>query len=131
MNCATTSESKRRVLIVGNGQDSSELLALQAAFRRCDLRMVTDGAAALQVVETFDPDLVLLDMVQGQPRGHGVARDLKNRGCRARIIGIAPTSPKRDTSGDCDIVIGKAVFVAVIDALAQNLGLQESSDLSP
>jgi CheY-like chemotaxis protein len=134
MHSATTKENTQRILVVGDAQDSPEMRALRVAFRKCDVRIATDGAAAIRIAESFEPDLILLDMIRGELDGAAVARTLKNGRTRARIIGIAASvEPNRHAVShvDCDVVIAKPAFAAVIDILSKELGPSESTERSP
>ena len=133
MNSALLKENTRRILVVGPFEESSQVSALRVAFRKCDVRVATDGATAAQVAQAFDPDLILLDMVHTAFDGAVVARTLKNSS-RARIIGIAASvEPNRHTAShaDCDVLIAKPVFAAVIAALSREMGANEGNELSP
>ena len=46
----------------------------------------TDGYQAIDVCETYDPDIVLLDITMPGRDGFQTARDLRQRACRARIV---------------------------------------------
>lgn len=46
----------------------------------------TDGYQAVDVCERCDPDMVLLDITMPGRDGFQTARDLRQRGCRARIV---------------------------------------------
>jgi len=52
-----------RILIVDDQEDARRLLAAHLEGELCELRSVGDGLEAMQVMETFAPDLVLLDLI--------------------------------------------------------------------
>jgi DNA-binding NarL/FixJ family response regulator len=48
--------------------------------------MVSDGRIALNTALALQPDLVVLDISMPEMSGIEVARELKRRGCRSRIV---------------------------------------------
>jgi signal transduction histidine kinase/ActR/RegA family two-component response regulator len=85
---ATTSSAKssepinpvrapRRVLIVDDNEDAAELMAESLSHAGHATRVAYDGERALEVVDEFDPEYVILDI--GLPRidGYEVARRLR------------------------------------------------------
>lgn len=70
------SQGQRRVLVVDDYQDLADSLALMLRALGADARAVYDGEAALQSVEEFQPDLILLDLGLPGLTGLDVARTL-------------------------------------------------------
>jgi signal transduction histidine kinase len=81
----------QRILVADDNHDAAEALALQLQLAGHDVRAAHDGAEALAVATTFDPDIVLLDL--GMPRmdGYEVAREFRRRPRRPRVTLIALT----------------------------------------
>jgi CheY-like chemotaxis protein len=52
-----------RILIVEDEEDARRLLAAHLEGEPCELRTAGNGQEALEVIETFAPDLVLLDLI--------------------------------------------------------------------
>ena len=52
-----------KILIVDDEEDSRRLLASLLQDRPCEFRASANGVEALQQMETFPPDLVLLDLI--------------------------------------------------------------------
>ena len=65
------------VLVVDDNLDSAESLATMLALMGCETHTVHDGVEAVKAAQTFQPDLVMLDI--GLPRltGHEVARHIR------------------------------------------------------
>jgi DNA-binding response OmpR family regulator len=52
------------------------------------VRVAHDGAQALSAAQSFDADLVLLDLGLPEMDGFEVARRLRGAACRARLIAV-------------------------------------------
>ncbi len=52
-----------RILIVEDEEDSRRMLTAHLEAERCELRTAANGRAALEIMEAFPPDLVLLDLI--------------------------------------------------------------------
>jgi signal transduction histidine kinase/ActR/RegA family two-component response regulator len=77
---AATTTSRRRVLIVDDNAAAARMLSLLlSTFGGHEIQIAHDGPEALEIVERFQPELVLLDL--GLPRmdGYEVARRLRER----------------------------------------------------
>ena len=66
-----------RVLVVDDNADAAESLALLLQFAGHDVRVCHEGAAALAEAETFQPEVVLLDIGLPGMDGYEVARRLR------------------------------------------------------
>jgi CheY-like chemotaxis protein len=75
----------RRVLVVDDNSDSVELLAEALAEMGNEVRATGDGPSALQLVETFVPDIALLDIGLPVMEGYELA------GLLRRIPGLTHT----------------------------------------
>jgi signal transduction histidine kinase/DNA-binding response OmpR family regulator len=75
-----------RVLVVDDNVDAAESLALLLRMMGQVVRTVHDGVSALGAAESFQPDVVLLDI--GLPRmdGYEVARQLRQRGLTDTLL---------------------------------------------
>src|SRR5260221_4058208 len=65
------------VLVVDDGVANRELIQAYLAGIDCTVRLVEDGAAALEAIETVAPDLVLLDVQMPGIDGYEVCRRIK------------------------------------------------------
>jgi len=65
------------VLVVDDGVANRELIQAYLAGIDCTVRLVEDGPAALEAIETVAPDLVLLDVQMPGMDGYEVCRRIK------------------------------------------------------
>ena len=68
-----------RILVVDDVPENVRLLEAVLAPRGYDVVSAADGRAALQLAESTDPDLVLLDIVMPELDGYEVCRRLRER----------------------------------------------------
>jgi CheY-like chemotaxis protein len=71
--------SKRRVLVVDDNEDAADMLALMLQQAEYDTSLANDGPSALAAVETFAPDVVILDIGLPGMSGYDVARALRRK----------------------------------------------------
>jgi CheY-like chemotaxis protein len=77
-----------RVLVVDDEVDTAETLAEVLETLGHAARTAHDGPAALEAVAAFDPDVVLLDLGLPGMDGFEVARRLRERASRVRLIAV-------------------------------------------
>ena len=75
--CAAASGPSRRVLVVDDNVDAAESAAMILRFSGHEVRVAYDGHAALEMVHTFRPEVVLLDIGLPGLSGYDVARSLR------------------------------------------------------
>jgi adenylate cyclase len=68
-----------RILVVDDVQENLRLLEAVLAPHGYDIVSATDGPSALELVESANPDLVLLDVLMPQMDGYAVCRRLRER----------------------------------------------------
>jgi PAS domain S-box-containing protein len=68
----------RRILVVDDNTDSADTLAMLFRFRNHEVCVAYDGQAALDLVESFAPDTVLLDIGLPIINGYDVAKHLRS-----------------------------------------------------
>ncbi len=68
-----------RILVVDDVPENVRLLEAVLTPRGYDVVSATDGRAALDLAESAEPDLILLDVVMPQPDGYAVCRQLRER----------------------------------------------------
>jgi two-component system, OmpR family, alkaline phosphatase synthesis response regulator PhoP len=78
-------ESSRKVLIVDD--EPNIVTALEFLFRRSgyDVRLAKNGAEALEQVDAWRPDVVLLDVMMPVKSGYEVCQKLRERSDLARM----------------------------------------------
>ena len=85
-----------RILVVDDEEDARETLAALLEADGHATLAVNDGAAALQAVGTFEPDVVLLDLGLPEPDGYQVARALREQHAKRNIMLVAVTGYQSD-----------------------------------
>lgn len=74
---AAAAVMRRRVLVVDDNVDAADSLAILLRLQGHDVRMAHDGLEALQVAESFRPEVVVLDIGLPKLNGYEVARALR------------------------------------------------------
>ena len=89
---------KLRILIVDDNQDLAEcmLLQLQGQDESLDIKLADDGFEAGRIIESFKPNIVLLDLMMPGLDGFQVCRRLKRSASTKGIRIIAMTGYKSD-----------------------------------
>src|SRR5690606_28300405 len=85
------SASKRRLLVVDDDRDASEMLKLLLEMRGFEVHAAHDGGAALSLLRELRPDAVLMDLsmpgidgwaaarrIRREPRGQGLKREARS-----------------------------------------------------
>jgi signal transduction histidine kinase/CheY-like chemotaxis protein len=93
-------QQSKRVLVVDDNRDAAESLALLLRQRGHDVRVATDGPAALAVATDYLPDVVFLDLRLPGMDGHEVGRRLRQRPGleRARVVALTGSGCEDDRS---------------------------------
>jgi CheY-like chemotaxis protein/two-component sensor histidine kinase len=81
----------RRILIVDDNRDSADTLGALLGRLGANVSVVYTGPAALEALDTFDPDVAILDIGMPEMDGYDVARRIRSRADRARVLLIALT----------------------------------------
>ncbi|MBA2964333.1 PAS domain-containing protein [Ramlibacter sp. CGMCC 1.13660] len=79
----------RRVLVVDDNPDGAQSLALVLETRGHTARVVHDGAAALDLAASWQPDVILLDIGLPGMSGYEVARRLAAQPWRSQMLVVA------------------------------------------
>lgn len=69
--------NKQKILIVDDDTNISELIALYLTKECFETQTVEDGESALQVFKSFQPDLILLDLMLPGIDGYEVCREIR------------------------------------------------------
>ncbi len=94
---ATTAASPGwRILVVDDNEDAAASLSLLLDMGGNETAMAHDGLEALQMVETFRPEVVLLDLGLPKLNGYEVARNIRSRPGGDRIFLVALTGWGQD-----------------------------------
>ena len=71
--------SKQKILIVDDDTNIAELISLYLTKEFYEVQIVEDGEQALQVFDTFQPNLILLDLMLPGMDGYQVCREIRSR----------------------------------------------------
>jgi CheY-like chemotaxis protein len=73
-----------RVLVIEDDQDTATTFAMLLRLYGYDVEVAADGPSALQVVQTHQPDVVLLDLAMPKMDGWQVAKQIRQRSIARR-----------------------------------------------
>ncbi|MBQ8816287.1 MAG: response regulator transcription factor [Lachnospiraceae bacterium] len=68
---------KQKILIVDDDENIAELISLYLIKECFDTKIVSDGESALMAHKTFQPDLILLDIMLPRMDGYQVCREIR------------------------------------------------------
>jgi signal transduction histidine kinase len=88
---ALTAFPPRRILVVDDNADAAETLGALLAGLGATVSVVNSGRAALDMLETFNPDTVLLDIGMPEMDGYEVSRRIRATGNHGDVMLIALT----------------------------------------
>lgn len=71
--------TRQKILIVDDDENISELISLYLTKEFYNTKMVHDGEAALREFDTFQPNLILLDLMLPGIDGYQVCREIRQR----------------------------------------------------
>ncbi len=113
----------RRVLVVDDNVDAADSLGMMLEIQGHTAQTVHDASAALEAVESFSPDVVLLDIELPGMSGYEVAKRIRSNGNGKNITLIALTGrgqqEDKDRARDAgfDEHLTKPVDVSVLTTL--------------
>ena len=84
--------AKSRILIADDNQPNRELLEAYLAGIDCDTEIAVDGQDTLAKVKSFQPDLVLLDVMMPKQSGFEVCQKLKADPATRKIMVLMVTA---------------------------------------
>jgi PAS domain S-box-containing protein len=88
--------SECRILVVDDNKDSADSLAMLLRLKGNDIRTAHDGLEAVEVAETFRPELVLLDIGLPKLNGYDVALRIRQQPWGRDVILVAMTGWGQD-----------------------------------
>lgn len=71
--------AKQKILIVDDDENIAELISLYLIKECFDTEIVHDGEAALEAFATYDPNLILLDLMLPGIDGYQVCREIRSK----------------------------------------------------
>ena len=110
-----TEERKNRILIADDESVNQELLDAYLATEDYELDFANDGQETLQKVRTFQPDLILLDVMMPRFSGFEVCEQLKSSPDTAHIMILMVTALselgdiERAVHAGCDDYLSKPI----------------------
>lgn len=116
-----------RVLVVEDYADAAEVIAACFDLLGCESHFVTCGRAALESAETFEPQVVMVDLGLPDLDGFDVARELRRGRCRHAYL-VALTGrvrlddEARALEAGFDRLILKPIGLADIRELVSHVG---------
>jgi CheY-like chemotaxis protein len=90
-DAASESQPQRRVLIVDDNRDSADSLAMLMQITGNETYVAHDGVEAVEAVEKYRPEVVLLDIGLPEMDGHEVCRRVREQPWGKDIVVIALT----------------------------------------
>jgi CheY-like chemotaxis protein len=87
---------QRRILVVDDNEDSAVLLARLLALAGHQTATAHDGLKAVELVATYQPDMVLLDIGLPKMNGYDVCRTIRQQTARAAPLMVALTGWGQD-----------------------------------
>ena len=91
-----TALSGTRILVVDDNRDSADSLEMLLRLKGNDIRIAYDGLEAVDVAETFRPELVLLDIGLPKLNGYDVARRIRQQSWGRDVTLVALTGWGQD-----------------------------------
>jgi CheY-like chemotaxis protein len=117
----------RRILVVDDNVDSAKTLGMLLKYLGADVHVVHSGVAAIDAVEKYRPDIVLLDIGMPGMDGYEVARRIRERHEFKEVTLIALTGwgqeddRRRTREAGFDHHLVKPADIAALQTLIVNL----------
>src|SRR5688572_7649259 len=77
------------VLVVDDDSRAADMMVRSLQYRGYDARAAYDGAAALAMMETFQPRVMLIDLSMPVMRGEDVAREARRRAPEVMLVALS------------------------------------------
>ena len=91
-----TAASKYRILVVDDNEDSAVGLSIMLKIMGHDTRAAFDGASAVEVAQTYRPNVMLLDIGLPKMNGYDVCRRIRTQPWGGDMVLIAVTGWGQD-----------------------------------
>ena len=86
----------KRILIADDNADSLETLQIMLEVMGNEVRVARDGEEAVQVAESFAPDVILLDIGMPKLNGYDACTRIRAGGSRSLIVALTGWSQEED-----------------------------------
>ncbi len=83
---------KARILIADDNAANRELLEAYLVAIECEIEMAVDGDDTLEKVKSFDPDVVLLDVMMPKKSGFEVCEQIKTNAATTHVMVLMVTA---------------------------------------
>ncbi len=127
--------SASKILIADDNQANRELLEAYLAGVDCDTEVSVDGHDTLEKVKSFQPDLILLDIMMPKLSGFEVCKKLKQDASTRRIMILMVTAlnelgdiERAVTAGTDDFLSKPVNKVELLKRVANMLRLKDVTD---
>ncbi|KAA1261863.1 Response regulator PleD [Rubripirellula obstinata] len=124
-----------RILIADDNEANRELLEAYLAGMDCETEIAVDGQDTLDKVESFKPDLVLLDVMMPKLSGFEVCEKLKGDAATSRVMVLMVTALselgdiERAVAAGTDDFLSKPVNkVELLKRVENMLNLKDTKD---
>ncbi len=87
----TVAVRKRRVLVADDNRDAADTLNMLLELEGFEVKIAHDGREAVDAVDSFAPDVILLDVGMPKLNGYEAARELRARQAGQAVVLIAIT----------------------------------------
>ncbi len=87
---------RHRILVADDNDDAAQSLAMLLTHLGHEVRTVGDGVAAVELAETFLPDVIVLDIGMPKLNGHDAGRRIREQPWAKRAVLIALTGWGQD-----------------------------------
>lgn len=127
---------KKRILVVDDNEDAAEMLALMLQQAEYDTSQASDGPSALAAVDSFTPDVVILDIGLPGMSGYEVARELRRtRSRELELIALTGWGSREDKQkafdAGFDVHLTKPVDANMLYQALADLERRDSGAASP
>jgi PAS domain S-box-containing protein len=122
--------NRRRILVVDDNKDSAMSLALMLKLLGNEAKTAHDGLQALDVAETFRPELILLDIGMPRLNGYDTAKRIRELPWGSEVVLVALTGwgqdedRRRSKEAGFDAHMTKPIEPAALAKLLTNLNAE-------
>jgi two-component system OmpR family response regulator len=93
---ATAEQTTARILVVDDEQSITDLVSMALRYEHFSVQVAHNGREALDAVEAFSPDLVVLDIMMPGIDGFEVARRVRNGGSSLPVLFLTARDATED-----------------------------------
>jgi signal transduction histidine kinase/DNA-binding response OmpR family regulator len=125
--------AQRRILVVDDNVDLASSLAMMLQMLGHEVRTEHDGAAAVEAVPQFEPDLIFLDIGMPRMNGYETCRHIRGgeRGHEPVIVALSgwgqDHDKERSREAGMDLHLVKPFDPALLESMLSTLGARESA----